>query len=123
MTMGASRLAALAAVVGLAACAGRPLPASLRVDQGGGLLDLVAADRVLRRLPVGASVRRAVGGVPGAGVSRILAPTRPATDTTVMVEILGSLGGPVRLTSNTAWVEPPGQVQLTPPAVIRSSSR
>lgn len=78
------------------------------------MLDLVAADRVLRRLPVGASVRRAVGGVPGAGVSRILAPTRPATDTTVMVEILGSLGGPVRLASNTAWVEPPGQVQLTP---------
>lgn len=46
---------------------------------------------------------------------RILDPNRPATDTTVMVEILGSLGGPVRLTSNTAWVEPPGQVQLTPP--------
>ncbi len=94
---------------------GRALPASLRVDQGGGLLDLVAADRVLRRLPVGASVRLAVGGVPGAGVYRILDPNRPATDTTVMVEILGSLGGPVRLTSNTAWVEPPGQVQLTPP--------
>ncbi len=94
---------------------GRALPASMRVDQGGGLLDLVAADRVLRLLPLGASVRLAVGGVPGAGVYRTIGPGRPVSDTTVVVEILGPLGGPVRLTSNTAWVETPGQVLLTPP--------
>ena len=93
---------------------GRALPASIRVDQGGGLLDLVAADRVLRRLPPGAAVRLAVGGTPGAGIYRVLGPVR-AADTTVTVEILGSLGGPVRLSSNVGWVETPLQVQLTPP--------
>ncbi len=93
---------------------GRSLPASIRVDQGGGLLDLVAADRLLRRLPPGAAVRLAVGGTPGAGIYRVLGPAR-AADTTLTLDILGSLGGPVRLSSNTGWVETPGQVQLTPP--------
>lgn len=96
---------------------GRNLPASMRVDQGGGLLDLVAADRVLRRLPAGAAIRLAVGGVAGAGIYRVVAPAR-AADTTIMVEIVGSLGGPVRLAANTGWVETPSQVQLTPPRTV-----
>ena len=96
---------------------GRSLPASIRVDQGAGLLDLIAADRVLRRLPPGAAVRVAVGGTAGAGVYRVQSPGRVA-DTTVTLEILGSLGGPVRLSSNTGWVETPSQVQLTPPRTM-----
>ena len=96
---------------------GRSLPASIRVDQGGGLLDLIAADRVLRRLPAAAAIRVAVGGTAGGGIYRVLAPAR-AADTTFMVEIVGSLGGPFRLAANTGWIEAPSQVQLTPPRTI-----
>lgn len=96
------------------AATGRPVAGSLRADQGAGLLDLTAADRVLRRLPAIAALRVRSAGVAGGGVFRLMTPGR-AADTTVRVEIAGALGGPVRLASNVGWLSVPPSVQLTPP--------
>lgn len=93
---------------------GRSLGPSLRADQGAGLLDLMAADRVLRRLPEMAVVEVAVGGVAGGAVFRVLDQGR-AADTTITVEVSGSIGGPLRLSSNAGWLGAPASVQLSPP--------
>lgn len=105
---------------------GRPMAGAARPDQGAGLLDVVAADQVLRKLPAMAAVRTVVGGVPGGGVLRFVEPGRPR-DTTIGVEIRGTLGGRVRLVSDAAWLVAPPTVQLTPPTTrfdvtVRGSS-
>jgi hypothetical protein len=91
----------------------RPLPGALAPDQGAGLLDLVAADRVLRRLPAMAVTRAHVGSAVAGGGFRFLGPG--AADTTVTLIVEGTLGGPVRLASDVAWLGPPASAQLTPP--------
>lgn len=93
---------------------GRPMAGSLAVDQGGGLLDVVAADRVLRRLPAMAVLRAAAGGRP-AGALFLRGRERPEADTTIAVTLDGALGGLVRLTTSVGWLEVPATVQLTPP--------
>jgi len=94
---------------------GRPMPGAARPDQGAGLLDVIAADEVLRRLPAMAAVRTLVGGVPGGGILRFIEPGR-TRDTTIGVEVRGSLGGRIRLVSDAAWLVAPPAVQLTPPS-------
>jgi len=91
----------------------RPLAGAIRVDQGAGLLDLVAADRLVRRLPAVALVRARLGQVPAGGVLRIS--SAAGRDTTVALTVEGALGGPVRLVSDVGFVTVPAQVQLTPP--------
>lgn len=92
---------------------GRLLPGAARIDQGSGLLDLNEADRVLRKLPAMAVLRAHIGAAPaGAG---FLMKTGPARDTTMTLEIEGSLGGPVKLQSSVGWITVPATIQLTPP--------
>lgn len=91
----------------------RPMALSLRADQGAGLIDVIAADQVLRRLPAAAVVRTRVGGLPAGAIFRVAAGR--SSDTTVAVEIDGGLPGPVRLVSNAGWLAAPATVQLTPP--------
>ncbi len=93
---------------------GRPMTGSLAVDQGGGLLDVVGADRVLRRLPAMAVLRAAAGGRP-AGAIFLRGSERPGADTTIAVTLDGALGGLVRLTTSVGWLEVQPTVQLTPP--------
>jgi hypothetical protein len=91
----------------------RPLPGALAPDQGAGLLDLVAADRVIRKLPAMAVMHARVGSAAAGGGYRFLAGNTP--DTTVTMVVQGALGGPVRLASDVAWLTVPPSVQLTPP--------
>ncbi len=93
---------------------GRPLPNGTRVDQGAGLLDLLAADRTLRRLPAMAVTRARVGSTPAGAALRVRG-AADAADTTFTIEIEGTLGGPVRLQSSVGWVTVPSTVTLTPP--------
>ena len=93
---------------------GRPMAGALFADQGAGLLDVVAADRVLRRLPAVAVLRAAAGGRP-AGAVYLRGSPLPAADTTVAVTVEGSLGGLIRLTTSVGWLDVPATVQLTPP--------
>jgi subtilisin family serine protease len=91
----------------------RAMPGRLAIDQGAGLLDVVAADRLLRRLPAMAVIRARIGQEPAGGVLRIV--QAPPADTTVTVTVEGVLAGPVRLVSNVGFITVPGSVQLTPP--------
>jgi subtilisin family serine protease len=94
---------------------GRGIEATGGADQGAGLLDLVAADRIARRLPAMAVVRVKAGGVPGGAVLDLVAPGS-AADSTVVLTVEGTLGGPIRLVSSAAWLTAPASVQLTPPS-------
>lgn len=96
---------------------GRQLAEALPAEQGGGLLDVVAADRVLRRLPAIAVLRAAAGGR-RAGAVYLRGGLEPAPDTTIAVEVDGSLGGLVRLTTSVGWLDVPPTVQLTPPRTV-----
>jgi subtilisin family serine protease len=100
---------------------GRALPGGARVDQGAGLLDVVAADRVLRRLPAVAVARARVGTIPAGAGLRIVSPAG-AADTAVSIVVEGMLGGPIRLQSSVGWVSVPSTVTLTPPRTSFSAN-
>jgi subtilisin family serine protease len=91
----------------------RTLPGGLPADEGAGLLDLVAADRVLKKLPAMAVMRAHVGSAATGGIFRWLEPA--ARDTTVTLLVEGTLGGPIQLSSDAGWLAVPPTAQLTPP--------
>jgi subtilisin family serine protease len=93
---------------------GRPLAGGTPADQGAGLLDLVAADRVVRRLPAMAVTRARIGSL-AAGAGLLWWGEGMAGDTALALEIEGTLGGPIRLQSSVGWVTVPPTVTLTPP--------
>ncbi len=98
----------------------RPLADALPVGQGAGLIDVVAADAVLRRLPAIATMRAQVGSLPSGGAYRLLV-TGDSPDTTVTLSLEGALPGPIRLRSDAAWLQVPASVTLTPPRTTVSA--
>jgi subtilisin family serine protease len=86
----------------------RPLAGATFLDQGAGLLDLVAADRVLRAFPPSAASRVR-------NAAFIVSETAAVRDTTVSILLDGGLPGAVRLVSDQEWLEVPSSLQLTPP--------
>lgn len=108
----------------------RPLPNAMAPDQGAGLLDLVAADRVLRRLPAIAAIEArlepgppeppaAATGANAHGRYRAAAP-----DSGLVLVLEGGLAGPVRLQSDEGWLVVPPVVSVTPPLTrVRARAR
>lgn len=92
----------------------RRLVGAAAADQGAGLLDVVAADRLLRRLPAVATMRARIGPTP-AGAGYWIQRSPPARDTVVTIAVEGGLAGPLRLTSDRPWLAIPASVSVTPP--------
>lgn len=99
----------------------RPLPNAAAPDQGAGLLDLMAADRVLRRLPAIAAIQAWIEpGPPEPPPAATGANARgryhgPAPDSSVVLVLEGGLAGPVRLQSDAGWLVVPPVASVTPP--------